>query len=84
MLVWVRAVQQMTVGMSEVSVQGRVQDWVQGRVEVTQPEHYGVRHLWWLRLTPQAHAGEEDDVRQPADNEDSKHGSKSHGGFVFP
>lgn len=83
-MAWVPAAQQMSIGTSEVSVQGRVQNGVQGRVEVTQPEHYGVYEFGWLGLAPQAHAGEVDNVRQPADNEDSEHDGKSHGGFVFP
>lgn len=81
---WVPAAQQVSVGSPEVSVQGRVQDGVQSRVEVTQPEHYRMCESVWLSLMFQTHACEEDDIWKPTDDEDSKYSGKCHGGFVFP
>ena len=78
------AAQQLTVGPAEVTVQGRVEDGVQHRVEVAQPQHHRVDDLRRVGFSPHAHAGEVGVVGGPADDKGPQDGRQGNGGLVLP
>ena len=63
------AAQQLPIGSAEVSIQGRVQDGVDNGVKVAQPQHHRVGSGRGVSLCPDAHAGKEGVIGEPADNE---------------
>lgn len=77
------AAKQVSVGPAEVPVEGGIQDGVQGRVKVAQPQDDRVKRVRGVRLLLHANAGEVGEVREPADDKGPQHSGQSHGGFVL-
>lgn len=67
------AAKQLCVGPAEIPVEGWIQDGVKSRVKVAQPQDHRVEHVGGVCLFLHAHAGEEGEIREPADDKGPQH-----------
>lgn len=77
------AVKQLSVGPTEIPVEGWVQDGVKSRVKIAQPQDHRVKCVGGVCLLLYAHAGEEGEVREPADDKGSQHSCQGQCSFVL-
>lgn len=77
------AAEQLCVGPTEIPVEGWIQDGVESRVKVAQPQHHRVECIRGVCLFLYAHAGEEGEVREPANDKGTQHCCQGDGGFVL-
>lgn len=77
------AAKQLCVGPAEIPVEGRVQDGVESRVKIAQPQDDGVERVRRVCLFLYAHAGEEGEIGEPADDKGPQHSCQGRGSFVL-
>lgn len=77
------AAKQLSVGPAEIPVEGWIQDGVKGWVKIAQPQDHRVKCIGGVCLFLYAHACEEGEVREPADDKGPQNSCQGHCSFVL-
>lgn len=77
------AAKQLSIGPAEIPVEGWIQDGVKSRVKIAQPQDHRVKCIRGVCLFLYAHAGEEGEVGEPADDKGPQYSCQGHCSFVL-